>query len=176
MYGIVKQSGGFVWVYSEAGQGSTFKIYLPHAAAQDRDTLQPDPLTDSAGGAETILVVEDEPMVRDLACRGLREQGYTVLEAENGAEALERLGDRTNPSIWYLRMWSCPSWAAGTWATSWRGSARAAGALHVRLHGRRRDSAGTARSGAPFQQKPFTPEGLARKVREMLDLRKAREA
>jgi two-component system cell cycle sensor histidine kinase/response regulator CckA len=92
VYGIVKQSGGFIWAYSEPGQGTVFKVYLPQAGA-----LAESALTESVSpavaehGSETILVIEDEDIVRNLAVRGLRDHGYTVVEAKNGSEALSYL-------------------------------------------------------------------------------------
>jgi CheY-like chemotaxis protein len=86
-YGTVKQSGGFIWVESELGQGTTFTIDLPEVAA----TAQPVSVAEPAavpGGAETILVAEDEESVRAWLCRALRELGYTVLEAGDGRAAL----------------------------------------------------------------------------------------
>ncbi len=86
-YGIIKQSKGNIWVYSELGEGTIFKVYLPrvHDKARVETVLIQDNLPE---GTETILLVDDEPMVRDIAARTLRTYGYRVLEASNGAEAL----------------------------------------------------------------------------------------
>jgi signal transduction histidine kinase len=91
VYGVVKQSGGFVWVESAPGKGATFEIYLPRvteAAAKFDVEAKPAPIP---RGSETILVVEDEPDVRELACEFLKVSGYSVLEARNGIEAIELL-------------------------------------------------------------------------------------
>ncbi|HEX4145725.1 MAG TPA: ATP-binding protein [Pirellulales bacterium] len=88
VYGCVQQHGGTINVYSEPNRGTTFKIYLPIAA--EADSVSHDPLsTPAAGGHETILIAEDEPMVRDLAVRILGEAGYSVLVAADGAAAVE---------------------------------------------------------------------------------------
>jgi PAS domain S-box-containing protein len=86
-YGIVKQSKGNIWVYSEPGSGTTFKVYLPrvHEKVQESPVQ---PVDISLPGSETVLVVDDEPMVRDIVARTLRARGYRVLEASSGAEAL----------------------------------------------------------------------------------------
>jgi signal transduction histidine kinase/CheY-like chemotaxis protein len=91
VYGIVKQSGGFIWVESAPGKGTTFEIYLPHGnAAQIENTKEIKPAA-IPRGKETILVVEDEAAVRELASEFLKSAGYSVLEAKNGAEALETI-------------------------------------------------------------------------------------
>ena len=88
VYGIVRQSGGFIWAYSEPGTGTTFKIYLPLLDAPVRATGG-SPRRSVAGGRETVLVAEDDDAVRDILARSLREYGYTVLEARDGQHALE---------------------------------------------------------------------------------------
>ena len=177
VYGIVKQSAGFVWCYSEPGQGTTFKIYLPHAgsrAAPVPPVRQPAKLR---GGSETILVVEDEEIVRALACRGLREQGYAVIEARHGREALEQVERGDAPIHLVISDVVMPEL-----------SGRELGARLAVLRpdlpvlymsGYTGDDViqrGLLEPGLPFQQKPFTPEGLGRKVREMLDARSAARA
>jgi CheY-like chemotaxis protein len=87
VYGIVKQSGGFIWAYSEPGEGATFKVYLPRVAAESIAEQAASPVL--TGGTETILLVEDEEAVRALADEFLQAAGYTVLQAAGPAEALD---------------------------------------------------------------------------------------
>lgn len=89
VYGVVKQSGGFIWVESAPGRGATFEIYLPLASGPVMRVDGEAKPSVSAQGHETVLVVEDEPDVRELACRFLRVKGYSVLEAKDGADAIE---------------------------------------------------------------------------------------
>jgi two-component system, cell cycle sensor histidine kinase and response regulator CckA len=169
VYGIVKQSGGYIWVYSEPGLGTTFKIYLPVAHGA-HDVVHEPPSIQSAGGNEAILVIEDEDVVRSLTCRILREHGYTVYEARQGQEGLECVARRSGEIRLVLSDVVMPEMGG-----------RELGRLLAQLHpglpvlymsGYTGDDVvqrGLLDAAAPFQQKPFSPEGLTRKVREMLD-------
>ncbi len=88
VYGVVKQSGGFIWVYSEVGKGTSFKIYLPRVnQPEDKASVAP-PFAEAPRGTETILLAEDEQDVREVAREFLESGGYTVIESHNGADAL----------------------------------------------------------------------------------------
>ena len=89
VYGIVKQNNGYIWVYSEPGKGSTFKIFFPRVLKSSRKAATSSTKITSLKGNETVLVVEDEEMVRNLTSVILREHGYNVITAKNGKEALE---------------------------------------------------------------------------------------
>jgi two-component system, cell cycle sensor histidine kinase and response regulator CckA len=170
VYGIVKQSDGFVWCYTEPHRGSTFKIYLPRASARSLPLAPAGAPAELRGGKETILVVEDEDVVRALACRGLREQGYTVLEARHGREALDRVAEGRHAIHLVISDVVMPE--LGGRELGARLAALRPELPILYMSGYTGDDViqrGLLEPGAPFQQKPFTPEGLARKVREMLD-------
>ena len=171
VYGIVKQSGGYIWVYSEVGQGTAFKIYLPEFTGPLTE-LPPVAPPVSPRGAERILIVEDEGAVRRMAGRALAAQGYAVLEAENGAEALEVLARADGPVDLVLTDVVMP-------ILNGRELAERLAAERPRLRvlfmsGYTDDDVirrGLLDPAAPFLQKPFMPADLARKVREVLDSR-----
>jgi two-component system, cell cycle sensor histidine kinase and response regulator CckA len=175
VYGIVKQSDGFIWCYSEPGKGTTFKIYLPLAGTRTTPVPAERRPVELRGGNETILVVEDEAVVRSLACRGLREQGYTVLEAKDGREALERIEGNHQPIDLVISDVVMPELSGRELGT--RLAVLRPQLPILFMSGYTGDDViqrGLLEPGVPFQQKPFTPEGLARQVREMLDSRAAR--
>jgi two-component system cell cycle sensor histidine kinase/response regulator CckA len=169
VYGIVKQSGGNIWVYSEVGKGSTFKIYLPEANSETKTEFLEESQRELQIGSETILLVEDEPAVRGLAREILEACGYTVLEAFDGLNALEkfegcssvdllvtdvvmpRMGGRELSEKLLSR---CPSMKV-LFTSGYTDDA-------ILRHG-------ITDEGTNFLQKPFTFDALSKKVRSLLD-------
>jgi CheY-like chemotaxis protein len=175
VYGIVKQSGGYVWVYSEVDQGSVFKIYLPAAIRSEGEVENAPPVQMPADGSETILVIEDEDIVRNLASRGLKDHGYAVVEARNGAEALEYVKAHPGSVDLVITDVVMPEMGGRELARNLATSEPDLPVLF--MSGYTGDDVvhrGLLDPGAPFQQKPFTPNGLATKVRAMLDQRQSR--
>jgi signal transduction histidine kinase/CheY-like chemotaxis protein len=169
VYGIVKQSGGFIWVASGPGQGTTFRIYLPEQGGGPIEPpIEPAPL--SPRGTETILVVEDEAAVRRMTARALAGHGYTILEAEQGAQALELLAGSAGPVDLVLTDVVMPVLNGRELGEQL--AARCQGLRVLFMSGYTDDDVirrGLLRPGSPFIQKPFLPASLARKVREVLD-------
>jgi CheY-like chemotaxis protein len=169
VYGIVQQSGGSIWVYSEPGQGTSFKVYLPttDATLPVRASIA---ITDSATkGWETVLLVEDEDAVRALTREVLRRNGYVVLEARHGLEAL-RLAERHPDTIHLLVTDVVMPHMSGRELSDRLADVRPK--MKVLFMSGYTDHAAMHRHltpGAAFLQKPFTPETFARKVRSMLD-------
>ncbi len=170
VYGIVKQSGGFIWVYSEPGQGSTFKIYFPCVEEAASTTEPADFAAKPAKGAETVLVVEDEEGVRSLVCKTLKSKGYKVLEATGAAQALQIVEQLTEPIHLLLTDVVMPQ--AGGKELAKRLSTLRPGTKVLYMSGYTDDAIvrhGILEVGTFFLQKPFAPDALVRKVREVLD-------
>jgi two-component system cell cycle sensor histidine kinase/response regulator CckA len=171
VHGIVRQSGGHVWVYSEVGRGSTFKVYLPRANGE------PVPMAAMATvaemrGTETVLLVEDDAQLRVVMRGILKRQGYQVLDAQNGGEALllcERFSGTIHILITDVVM---PNMSGREVAERLQELRPAMKILYVSGY---TDNTivhhGILDAGINFLEKPITPDALARKVREVLDAR-----
>ena len=168
-YGIVTQSGGNIWVYSEVGHGTTIKVYLPRADESVDASAVADEATHLLG-TETVLLVEDEPAVRALAARVLRNLGYMVLEAMNGTEGLGVAQAHTGQIDLLLADVVMPE--VGGKALSEQLTSQYL-TMRVLFMSGYTDNAivhhGRLDEGVAFLQKPFTPAALARKVRAVLD-------
>ena len=166
VYGIAKQSNGYVWVQSSPGEGSTFTVYLPRAFAPESPMESDVPV--GRAGDDVVLLVEDEDGVRRVARRALEMYGYRVIEASDGAQAVALA--RANPSVGLLLTDVMMPGAFG---------AAVAEAVHevvpglpvLYMSGHAEDMArgGLVDPSVPFLAKPFTPRRLAEKVREVLD-------
>jgi CheY-like chemotaxis protein len=168
VYGIVKQSGGYIWVFSESGQGTSFKVYLPPMAAPVRAGKGQNGSDADRRGTETVLLVEDQDAVRTLAREVLRRRGYVVIEARHGLDALrlaERHPDPVHMLVTDVAMPYMNGYDLADRLTAGRPDLKV---LFLTNHFQR-DAADDRRPGSGFLQKPFTPEALARKVRRMLD-------
>lgn len=172
IYGIVKQSGGHVAVYSELNRGSTFKVYLPRVDdsfmhdAHEKASMH----SVAVEGSETILLAEDESSVRLLTCRVLEQHGYRVLEARDGADAL-RVAAEFEGRIDLLITDVVMPVISGSELAEQLVRIRS-GIRVLYLSGYTDDAVvrhGVIHSEMSFLQKPFSPDGLARKVREVLD-------
>jgi PAS domain S-box-containing protein len=170
VYGIVKQSGGNIWVYSEVGQGTTFKIYFPQVEGEAERQLKIDAASPLPQGTETILLVEDETRVRALTRENLRVCGYNVLEAMNGEEALKVSREYKGPIHLLLTDVVMPRMSGRDLAE--RMSEERHGIPVLYISGFTDDAIvhhGVLEPGTQFLEKPFTLNALARKVRHVLD-------
>ena len=176
VYGIVKQSDGFIWVYSEPGHGTTFKIYLPRVEdpVTERVSAAAPRKPKESSGVETVLLVEDEDAVRKIVRIVLQRAGYRVLEAADGSEAVSvaqtfegeihlLLSDSVMPGLTVRELIASFSALRPRCSLLLMSGYTSEAVTRTGLFG----------SGIPFLQKPFSAQTLTSKVREVLDARSA---
>jgi two-component system cell cycle sensor histidine kinase/response regulator CckA len=170
VYGIVKQSNGYIWAYSEVDEGAVFKIYFPMTRASVRDAATLRPPNEKSHGSERILLVEDEQAVRAVASRILKKNGYQVTEAADGSEAFALW--TAQPDSFDVVITDIVMPVMGGWELAERiREARPLAAI-LFMSGYTEDSARRKTVLAPgefFLEKPFNPGSLAQKAREALD-------
>jgi CheY-like chemotaxis protein len=169
VYGIVKQSEGYIWMYSEPGLGTTVKMYFPRTEAAPESPA--DPTSPSrAPGSGTILVAEDDEMLRAMTVRALREEGYTVLEAADGNQALEIGQGHEGPIHLLVTDVVMPGLNGRDLGVQLAG--RRPGLPVLSMSGYTDDEIvrrGLLEEGRPFLQKPFATETLLAVVRKLID-------
>ena len=170
VYGIVRQSEAYIWVYSEVGKGTSFKIYLPRVDVAPETSDVAEAKQPARGGQETILLVEDEDIVRDLAREVLQYYGYTVITAENGEEGLRVCREFAGQVDMVLTDVVMPRMSGRELAEQL--AVERPGTRVLYMSGFTDDAIvrhGLLEEDIAFIQKPFTPESLATKIRELLD-------
>jgi len=170
VYGIVKQSGGHIWVYSEKGHGTVFKIYLPEVEGEADQPVEKAREEETPPGEGKILVVEDEPSVRELTAEFLRKQGYTVLEAQHGNEALRTSREHEGPIDLLVTDVVMPGMTGRELVE--RLSLTRPGMKVLYMSGYADDAViqqGVLEEGVNYIQKPFSIGKFAHKVREVLN-------
>jgi signal transduction histidine kinase/ActR/RegA family two-component response regulator len=174
VYGVVKQSGGYIWVYSEPARGTTFKIYLPRVDQASGTEESPPPTAHAAQGRETVLLVEDEAAVRELLRDIVEANGYTVLEARDASEALEVSERYSGPIHLLLTDVVMPGMSGRQLADDL--TKLRPGMMVLYMSGYTDHAIvhhGVLDADAVFLQKPFTADALTGKLREILDCRRS---
>jgi two-component system, cell cycle sensor histidine kinase and response regulator CckA len=172
VYGIVKQSGGNIWVYSEPGHGTVFKIYLPLVEAASEAPGRVERSKEAPRGSETILVVEDDASLREISCNFLQSSGYTVMPAGSPEEALHLAERHSGPINFLLTDVVMPKMNGRQLATRLCEMRPGIKVLYVSGYadGIVRDGVhGALEEGLEFLQKPYTRYALMVKIREVLD-------
>jgi PAS domain S-box-containing protein len=170
VYGVVKQSGGYIWVYSEIDHGTTFKVYLPQVSSESEKLPLEKIASGPAPGTETILFVEDEESVRELVGEYLQARGYQIIEASDGLQALDLAAKHQGAIQLLITDVVMPRLSGRELAT--RLAAKRPGLKVLYISGYTDDSIfrhGVLEGGMAFLQKPFNLKSIAQKVREVLD-------
>jgi PAS domain S-box-containing protein len=170
VYGVVKQSGGYVWVYSELGHGTTFKVYLPMVQAPAEKTAPEKTVQGHQPGTETILFVEDEQSVRELVSEYLSARGYQVLDAADGQQALDIAAVHAGKIQLLITDVVMPRLSGRELAARLTAARPDLKVLYI--SGYTDDSVfrhGVLQGGMDFMQKPFNLKALAAKIREVLE-------
>jgi len=176
VFGIVKQAGGAIHLWSEKGVGTSFDVYFPRVADEVEAELEveaPAEIAGAAEGRETILIVEDEEAVRKLMLTALEQNGYRVLLAADGLEALKLISSHTGPLDLVVTDLAMPGMSGTELARKVKDRMPGIELLFISGYAEELRQSGEI-DEARFLQKPFTPQSLARKVREMLDHHKGR--
>lgn len=169
-WGIARQAGGSISVYSEAGRGTTFKVYLPRHVRASQEIARVPERAPAVVGSEVVLVVEDDPQVRALTTRALTHHGYEVLEASSHREARAWVDARGDAIRLLLADVVMPEVSGPELAQELREKLPNARVLYMSGYtGAAVQQRGLLDRGGPILEKPFTPDLLARKVREVLD-------
>ena len=171
VYGVVQQTGGYIWLYSELGHGTSFKIYLPRVDADGPQPAEEEQRASALDGSETVLVAEDEEAVRLIIAKALEARGYRVLSARDGSEALELAAghggidllvtDVVMPDMNGRELSRCLTEARPNLRTLYLSGYTDDAMLHR----------GVLQEGVAFLQKPFSLGALARKVRDVIEAR-----
>lgn len=168
VYGVVKQSGGFIWVESQPGNGARFEIYLPRTIEQVESAQKTGECNGCSGKQKTVLVVEDEKEVRELACEFLKSAGYSVLTAEDGTEALEtakRVGKSIHVVLTDIVM---PKMRGPALAKQLKALLPNVKIVFMTGYLEQNGDGAEFLKGAFFLQKPFTREGVVTQIGEAL--------
>jgi len=174
VYGIIKQNDGLIYVYSEVGKGTTFKIYFPTVDVQGKSAAALELEAELPGvlyrGLETLLIVEDEEMVRNITSRILKNCGYNILTAENGEEALNIIQQQKDQIQLVLTDVVMPKMGGKDLSENLKSVLPKVPLIYMSGYTDNADIIDDlAGSEIHFIQKPFTPYGLSKKVREVLD-------
>ena len=170
VYGIIKQSNGYIWVDSEEGKGTSFKIYLPRVVEKADEFIRKEDITEIPRGQETLLVVEDEDGVRSMACKVLKQQGYEVIEADSGGNAYMICKKLKKPVDLVITDIVMPHMGGAELIEKLNETWPDLKVLY--MLGYTEDAIvnhGVLNADIPFLHKPFRPFEIALKVREILD-------